>query len=224
MRWIVIVLLLVSPSWAREGVALVVGQDSYHHLSDLEHARSDARLLAGALQAGGFEVDLLEEADRATFGVRLARLVSGSRPDEPVVVAFFGHSLEGYLMLSDSHPGRLEESALSAEALGRTLAGLRVLVLLDAWRNEPVEALCCSDNRLTAEVAGRFAGALFACSPGQRAFDWSERGHGFFAYYLAEAIRAGERSGEALAAYLRARVDRDCRRVMLQSQRPFLGN
>ncbi|GMU57016.1 MAG: hypothetical protein AMXMBFR33_61620 [Candidatus Xenobia bacterium] len=217
-------LLLLSPAWAREGVALVVGQESYHHLSDLEHARSDARLLAEALRAGGFEVDLLEEADRATFGFRLARLASGARSDEPVVVAFFGHSLGGYLMLSDSHPGQLEQSALSAETLYRSLSGLRVLVLLDAWRNEPVEALCCSDNRLTAEVARRFGGALFACSPGQRAFDWSERGHGFFAYYLAEAIRAGKRSGEALAEYLRARVDRDCRRVMLQSQRPFLGD
>lgn len=229
MRWLLFFLLLALPASAREGVALVVGLDRYEHLSALEHAESDARLLAGALKASGYEVDLLHGTltDRPELERRLARLAASARPDEQVLVAFFGHSLEGHLMLRDSHPGRLAETALPAEALGRALAGLKTLLLLDGWRNEPVQAKCCSDNRLTLEVVTRFRAVgqpIFACSPGQRAFDWTEQGHGFFAYYLVEAIRAGYRTPQSLLVYLSARVDRDCRRVMLQSQRPHLEN
>jgi uncharacterized caspase-like protein len=78
------------------------------------------------------------------------------------------------------------------------------LVVLDACRNDPTAGRGDQDNPMTdamsrglvfkpvaATSKERNLATLFACNVGERSYEWPEKGHGFFTYYLVEGLKSG---------------------------------
>jgi uncharacterized caspase-like protein len=69
-------------------IALVIGNDSYPS-RPLHTARNDSRAIRSALTEAGFSVDMVEDADRATFERAVDEFASKVGPAD---IAFFYYS------------------------------------------------------------------------------------------------------------------------------------
>jgi uncharacterized caspase-like protein len=143
-------LLLVSSAWGAERVALVIGNGAYAS-SPLRNPVHDAQLLRNSLQADGFEVTYLADADRGqmvraiqTLGRQLTAI------GKPAVGLFYfsGHGVqsEGHNFLlpvraSIQNEADLLPEAVEAEWVLKQMElaknGLNI-VILDACRNNPL--------------------------------------------------------------------------------------
>lgn len=164
---------------------------------------------------------------------RLSNLKNVVPADGLLLISFAGHGIErngrAFLLPSDAQINGdmdlLEQTTVSVkdahEQIKRT--GVKqVLIFLDACRNDPQAGRSAADNRLTdayrqglafrnKEVAA-FA-TLYATAVGQRAYEYKEKQHGYFTYYLAEALKGGaadKKTGAVtlggLVKYLQERV------------------
>lgn len=202
--------LLWAGSAEAARVALVVGNDQYEHAGRLVAAEADARLVAGALQQQGFEVELVVNADRREFDEAIADFRIASRGAEAALFYYAGHGVQhdgrNYLLPVDAE---LSDAALldaQAIALDRDLlsplaqAGASLnLIFLDACRNNPFASQWVSEERAArrgglAEVTAAPGFVVgFATAPGKVARDGKqgeERGvdNGPYAEALATAI------------------------------------
>ncbi len=72
--------------------AVVIGNDRYQYLPELESAARDARELAGLLENRyGFEVHLLLDATRAEIVTQLSSVASSMTPRDNLLVFYAGH-------------------------------------------------------------------------------------------------------------------------------------
>ncbi len=175
--------------------------------------------------------------------------------NDTVFFYFAGHGVETdgqAFLLMDNADNRslatLGMSSLKADLLFDLLAQCRAkdtLVVLDACRNDPVAGRGSQDNPLTesmtrglvfkpeevskgaTSVRGRNLATLFACGLGERSYEWPEKGHGYFTYYLVEGLKgaSGQSSGPitlaGLAGYVRDQVSNVSGRAG-ESQQPTL--
>ncbi len=227
--------------------ALVVGVERYRdiHIAPLRCAGADAKALAARLRerCGFHHVTLLVDdggdgaPDTHTLVSALDELAIEVQPEDLVLVFFSGHGVEvdgaGYLLTLDSiwaHPDACSLPLTRLrKAVGRMAARKRVL-LLDACRNAPQAAKGDGGNPMSEAMSkdilavGQFksdpgvAMATFsACRPGQRAFEWLQKGHGVFSYFLFEGLDGGAWDGsrlelQRLASYTEKGVIDWCRR------------
>ncbi len=207
-RFFLIVGLLVpllgtaSTAHAEKRVALVIGNDTYATLPDLNNARKDAEGMAAKLRELGFEVILKTNAGRrdlhralAAFGGRLQAGATG--------LAFFaGHGIQSggvnYLVPVDAD---LEvEADLRAEALpaSEILAAMEQagnplnILILDACRDNPLPRRRRSAVRglavLNVPEGVKGTAILYSAGPGQTAEDGPPGGHGVFTGELLKAM------------------------------------
>lgn len=211
--------------------ALVIGVEEYESadISQARFADNDASKLADAFHRAGFPADHIihlgtDLADplrprRSTILEKfsaLRRKIKEAGSDVTLVFAFSGHGIERggnpYLLASDTRAGDanlLEATAISMESIKKWLlaAGARrILVLIDACRNDPETAKAVSGpvlskaltSALHTEVtpAGVDVFATFwATSPGQRAY-WSTTSKlGFFTAAIVEGLSGREAEG-----------------------------
>jgi hypothetical protein len=123
MRGIVLALLMVlglsfawtSPTLAEERVALVIGNDDYSALPNLNNARKDATDMAAKLKGLGFEVILKINARRRDIGRALAEFEGKLSSSQTGLVFYAGHGIQAdgrnYLIPSDA---RSEGSGLES--------------------------------------------------------------------------------------------------------------
>ncbi len=143
-------LLLAGPALAQKRLALVVGNNSYQHVSELQKAVNDARAVAGSLQRLGFTVILGENLTRRDFVQTLARLEAQVQPGDISFVFYAGHGVEidgaNYLLPVDvpnvgaGQQSLIKDEAISTDRLIQRLKarGARSQVLvLDACRDNP---------------------------------------------------------------------------------------
>lgn len=227
---------------AEPRLALVVGVSRYGAAS-LPNAVSDAKLVASALQAAGFDRAIpLEnpsklEIERAVDD--LAARAEKAGKDSTIVVYFAGHGMKvldhDYLIPPDStllegtpNARDFRREALDAESLLATLGEVstgRIILILDACRTRPApkdeRAAPSARDAGLAEVMSVPNGPdtliLFAAEPGQPAFDGAGRSNGFFAEALAAAMRKPGLQISELVTEVRERVWTDSR----HRQRPF---
>ena len=84
--------LLAFPGVATaDAVALVIGNDSYEHVSKLEMARADARGYAAMFEARGFKVFVAEDADGTGMRLALAQFYDAIAPGDTVAFVYAGH-------------------------------------------------------------------------------------------------------------------------------------
>jgi hypothetical protein len=169
-------------------LALVIGNDSYENLPALQKARNDAAAIAEMLGQLGYDVALLQDADRRTMTKSLSDLAAQIETDAEVVFYFAGHGVEisgrNYLIPTDAPAaGPEEEAFLTAEsvAVDQVLETIRsrgariTLLILDACRDNPfpkADTRSLGGERGLAPVVppeGTFI--LFSAGAGQTALD-----------------------------------------------------
>lgn len=162
---------------------------------------------------------------------RLEWLKERVQPQDTIVFYFAGHGVEAEgetFLLMDNADNRskatLSMSTLNARLLFDLLEQCQVkdtLVVLDACRNDPTAGRGAEDNPMTDSmsrglvfqpVAGqtnkdRHLATLFACNVGERSYEWPDKGHGFFTYYLVEGLKSGQNiTLGGLSAFVREQV------------------
>lgn len=169
--------------------ALLIGIDRYTmRVPELRGCVNDvARLMRPLLAHWGFQdqdIVLLkdEEATRERFLAELEKLERWSRPEDPVLVHFSGHSVPSsrpdifgpnerenvYLLLHDTHNRQgFLENGVSADELHQRLQAipaLRKMIVLDTHASQPLVDL--------AEREGTYA-LILASDTAEIAYEWS---------------------------------------------------
>ncbi|MFM8330068.1 MAG: caspase family protein [Candidatus Methylumidiphilus sp.] len=219
-------------------VALVVGNSHYTHVPILHNPGNDAKLIAQALRAQGFDLvgdgamfDLDKAGlDRALkkFGDRLAQT-----PGAVAVFYYSGHGLQAddrnYLLPVDANPNKpsdLRRQTVTADDVVQEMkdagAALNV-VILDACRNNPFGERGVRDTSPgLAEMRQVPKGTLivYATQPGNVAQDGPKDGNSPFAAALGKAIG---RSGLELRRTFDA-VGLDVMSATRDVQQPWMSN
>lgn len=166
---------------------------------------------------------------------RLSSLSDRIGPDDTFVFYFSGHGYQqeaGHFLATidadPTDPDTLEKSTLPIALLKKRMARIqakRAIFIIDACRNDPERGKGGGNNTLTdsfsrdlqlvaKSTAGGQSGSavLLACSEGQRAWEWPEKGHGVFTYYLMEGLKGaaadarGEVTMNELGDYVQTQV------------------
>ncbi len=196
VKWVsatVVALFLVlsggsDVSYASGRTALVIGNSLYDTIA-LKNPENDARDMAGALKACGFEVELQTNTDRR--GMESAIRDFGKKLKKGGVGLFFyaGHAVQikgaNYLIPVDSRIQAESDIIYEAVNAGRVLGGMRSagnplnIVILDACRDNPFKTQSRSTSSLDRGLARMAApkGTLIAysTSPGRVAADGDGR-------------------------------------------------
>ena len=135
----------------------------------------------------------------------LANLQGQIPKDGLLLIAFIGHGLErdgkAYLLSTDalgSDPTLLQDTAISVEQINRLAGGTgagQVMLILDAWRSDPLAGRASTGNPLKVtftqafnRVAPTFA-CLFATSVGERSYERTGQKQGYFIWGVTEALK-----------------------------------
>ena len=141
-------------------------------------------------------------------------LLSGRiKPDDTFIFYFAGHGIskDGYsfLLATNSDSTTVDTLKISAVPLNQVsqilsrIKAKQLLTIIDACRNDPESGRGEKDNLLTdtfsrgfkikriSDTSGepKISATLYACNIGERAYEWQEKEHGVFSYYLLEGLR-----------------------------------
>lgn len=194
---------------------LFIGVDRYasDEINWLSCARRDAAALhALSLDTLGGEAVLLgdDSATKQAIEEALESLVTCS-PDDDVVIAFSGHGSETHeLVCFDTRRDDLAATSISLESLAgwfERIPAKRLVLLLDCCFSGGMGAkvlhvsatprdLASIDARLNA-IAGEGRLIVTASGPREPAYENASMGHGFFTYYLLQALQGAEEVREA---------------------------
>ena len=123
-----------------------------------------------------------------------------------------------------------------------TVKAQQLLTVIDACRNNPETGRSDQDNLLSDNFTRGFkirrsssnagkpsvSATLYACNVGERAYEWAEKGHGVFSYYLLQGLKgkAANSKGEVvvtdLADYTQREVMRWAGEFRGKKQTPWL--
>jgi uncharacterized caspase-like protein len=144
---------------------------------------------------------------------RLGILASRIQPDDTFIFYFSGHGISktgrSFLLASNSDSttvDTLEITAIPLQKVNEIISRVKakqVLSIIDACRNDPNSGRGDQDNVLDDTFARGFKvkpnkgssglpgvnATLYACSVGERAYEWSDKEHGVFSYYLLQGLR-----------------------------------
>ncbi|MDP6598437.1 MAG: PEGA domain-containing protein [Candidatus Poribacteria bacterium] len=145
--------------------------------------------------------------------MRLDILASQIQPQDTLIFYFSGHGIstddQSFLLASDSNATTfttLELSAIPLQKVRQILSRVKaqqLLTIIDACRNDPASGRGNQDNLLSDDFARGFkvqrqagpsgkpavSATLYACSVGERAYEWSEKEQGVFSYYLLQGLK-----------------------------------
>ena len=164
-------------------LALVIGNSAYRNISPLANPENDARLVAKALAASGFDVRLAADLDRKGMEAALQEFSLDAMQADVAMVYFAGHGLEAnganWLVPIDASIGSFDDvpaAAVPFEMVAGSVAGASVKILaLDACRDNPFAARLQSAsgaiNRGLAEVELDGYVIIYAAAAGQVALD-----------------------------------------------------
>ena len=185
--------------------------------------------------------------------LRLENLSAQLQARDSLIFYFAGHGIstpdQSYLLALDSDTASariLKRSAIPLQEVREILSEVKaqqLLTIIDACREDPTAGRSNRDNLLSQDFAravkvqpgvGRsgqpaVSATLYACSVGERAYEWAEKGHGVFSYYLLQGLKGeaanveGDVSINDLAAYTQQKVERWAAEEKGKKQRPWLS-
>lgn len=186
-------------------VALVIGNDGYQGLPQLNNARTDARGMANKLKSLGFETVVKLNADLRTLGKGLSEFEQKLTGADVGLVFYAGHGIQAngqnYLIPVDA---QLESEtdlrfgggvALNEVLNSMKLAGSKLnIVILDACRDNPLPKKGRSAGRglavssVPSGMGVEGTAILYSAAPGQVAQDGPRGGHGIFTGELLKVM------------------------------------
>lgn len=217
--------------------ALVVGIDEYtrNSIPKLRYAVADAKLFARTLQETmkipadqiylmtSDTVDENAEPKAVNVAYQLSTLSKKVKAEDTVIFYFAGHGVtlekEPFLLTEEADnrsPLTLKVSALHQVELVsaiRKLGASNTWLVFDACRNSPgaKDESGLSDEASRAvegSVGSNRTGTMFACKVGERSWEWDEKKHGCFTYFLVEGMRKGGQDGRVTFSSICDEVER----------------
>jgi uncharacterized caspase-like protein len=128
------------------GVALVLGQSNYEHLSNLANPKNDARAVEELLNGLGFETDIATDRSARRLKRDIETFAEDAEGADVALVYYSGHGIEAggenYLVPVDASLDSLDDAEEKFASLSELLEDLRskvkiTVVLLDACRTSP---------------------------------------------------------------------------------------
>ena len=194
--WLMAASLGAPALWAAERVALVIGNASYE-VGRLANPENDARDVAAALEAKGFDVSLVLNESREGLLRALASFQGKIRPGGIALVFYAGHAVEvegqNWLLPVENRDIRVQSDvpiySVSAQDMLRKVeeGGARLSVLiLDACRDNPLPATSRGSRGLAPVQGGASSLVVYATAQGRTAQDGTGRNSPFTAALLEE--------------------------------------
>ena len=196
------------PGWASGRVALVVGNGGYaaENIPALANPVNDAKRMAKALEASGFEVQLVTDADQAAMRAAIEAFgeqLETAGGDAVGLFYYAGHGVEvrghNYLIPIGAEIGRAVEfqtDAVPAEWVLSWMeaAGNRLnIVILDACRNNPFGKNRGGTQGLAQMDAPSGTLIAYSAAPGQVAVDGEGENSPYTAALAGALIEPGLR-------------------------------
>ena len=131
---------------ALNGVALVIGQSKYEHISPLPNPSNDARDMVGLLSDLGFDARSVSDRDAKKLKRDLERFVEDAEGADVAFLYYSGHGIEAggenWLVPVDADLDSLDNADETLVALSNVMDELKAtvpvaIVLLDACRTNP---------------------------------------------------------------------------------------
>jgi uncharacterized caspase-like protein len=188
--------------------AVLVGINQYEdeYIADLKAAVGDVTALYGVLAQEYQAVRLLTDETparlptRANILAELSTVAQAAEAGDLLLFHFSGHGIaeegESYLLPRDAKLSALRYTAVAmadVHALFAKSAARAKVLLLDACHSG------ASVGRATSIMTPEFIRRVFeeaegmallaSCKQGQQSWEWREKGHGVFTYFLLEALR-----------------------------------
>lgn len=202
--WALALTALATMSAAEERIALVVGNGDYASVSALPNPAADARLIAGALEAAGFDVTLALDMDQNAMKRAIAEFGRSLRAVGPDGVSLFyyaGHGVQAsganYLIPVDAEitdAADLDLVAVEASWVIRQMASARsrtAIAIFDACRDNPFAQIGLREPGLARMDAPAGSFIAYATAPGDAAFDGDGANSPFSAALAREALKPG---------------------------------
>lgn len=201
-------------------VALVIGNSRYPDATaPLTQPINDARALTAALRQDGFEVDVVEDANKEDLRRAVDRLTSKVKRDSVVMLFYSGYGIqagrESYMIPVDAtiwKEGDVRRNGTSVESVLDALKdrGARAsLVVLDASRRNPFERRFRTfSHGLAAIDAPHNALILSSATPG-KVIDDSRAENSVLVTELLKSMNAQAASAEQVFTRTRIAVSRN---------------
>ncbi len=213
---LIVMTLTNSSALAEQRYALVIGNGAYENIDRLANPPKDVRLVSETLEAVGFEVTLLVDANKRQMddaARKFARALDDAGRNTVGLFYFAGHgvSYEGENWLipvgADIREGvDIVYATVSANKVLRLMEGARNatdILILDACRNSPFRGFSLSGTRAVTRGMSRMdapAGSYIAYStaPGAVAYDGPGDYSPFAAAFAAEIKTPGVSIGDMM--------------------------
>jgi len=240
----VLFLLLISSLAVAEKYTLLVGINDYpNDISPLRYCVADVVAFRDALiNVAGFEkdnvylmTDQMEGQMQPTninIVKRLGILAQQVKPEDTLVFYFSGHGIvndsSSFLLAANSDTATqdtLEMSGVPLDRVSKILSSVKAQQLLTDDFSKGFKIRRSSSGNGQPSVSA----TLYACNVGERAYEWSEKGHGVFSYYLLEGLngQAANNQGQVtvtgLAEYTQRKVVDWAETYRNKKQTPWLS-
>ena len=180
-------------------VAFVVGNQNYK-LLPLTNPLRDADDMKKALEAVGFQVDILKNATRAQFETELDSFTQSLEAGDIVFFYYSGHGIaiqnQNYLVPVDfngTNEAAVRFNATSADYVQQAIEDRKpqlAMLVLDACRDNPfVRSKGLENGGLVPMREAKGTLIAFAAGPGEAAIDTRDEPNSLYTKYLLAALR-----------------------------------
>ncbi len=194
----------LSAAFARERVALIIGNGDYETISSLPNPTNDAEVLAKTLGELGFKMTRINDASLEKMNEAIKRFGEDLQEAGPGSMGFFfyaGHAVQlqgaNYLIPIDAHIGDekdLENESVHLEEVAQQMIKAEVSVsfmVIDACRNNPFNSeLTLSDGLAQVRAPWRSIVA-YSTEPGGVALDGNGLNSPYTAALIEEIVEPG---------------------------------
>ncbi len=195
------VTLSANANYARN--ALVIGNSSYQHVSQLENPVNDASDMAASLKRLGFNVIHKKDASLAEMGLAINTYAARIKKEGGIGLFYYaGHGVQvdgaNYLIPVDANIASQSEVMFKSIDVGLVLAMVKEaknslnIVILDACRDNPYKSSFRSVRKGLAQIDAP-SGTLiaYATAPGSVSADGTGRNGLYTKHLLAEIEKPG---------------------------------
>ena len=163
--------------------ALVIGNDNYKYVIQLQNAKQDAKSMAETLKTLGYNVSLYQDIDEKAFKKALRDFRGSLAGGDEVLFFYAGHGLQlgsaNYLLPVDIKGDNEEQVKDEAVELQRVLDDLKTkdvkfaLAIIDACRDNPFKTSgrAIGGRGLAPTTAATGQMIMFSAGSGQQALD-----------------------------------------------------